>query len=127
LRERHENCSFNRVLARVSLIDAAISPTSSTQGIQQMKRKKDSREEITLIGFVDPLDDDDDNTGVKISTDNDEYIVEMNLTGKKLLNMIDEEIQATGRISLDSNGAKIFDVTNFDYAPYDENDEDAEG
>jgi len=25
-----------------------------------MKRKKDSREEITLIGFVDPLDDDDD-------------------------------------------------------------------
>jgi hypothetical protein len=50
----------------------------------------------------------------------------MNLTGKKLLNMIDEEIQATGRVSLDSNGAKIFDVTNFDYAPYDENDEDAE-
>ncbi|MFZ1955173.1 MAG: hypothetical protein WAU34_06740 [Desulfobacterales bacterium] len=91
-----------------------------------MKRKKDSREEITLIGFVDPLDDDDDNTGVKISTDNDEYIVEMNLTGKKLLNMIDEEIQATGRVSLDSNGAKIFDVTNFDYAPYDENGEDAE-
>ena len=50
----------------------------------------------------------------------------MNLTGKKLLNMIDEEIQATGRVSLDSNGAKIFDVTNFDYAPYDEGDEDAE-
>jgi hypothetical protein len=46
--------------------------------------------------------------------------------GKKLLNMIDEEIQATGRVSLDSNGAKIFDVTNFDYAPYDENDEDVE-
>jgi len=44
-----------------------------------------SRKEISLIGFVDPLDDDDDDTGVKISTDNDEYIVEMNLTGKKLL------------------------------------------
>jgi hypothetical protein len=40
--------------------------------------------------------------------------------------MIDEVIQATGRISLDSNGAIIFDVTNFDYAPYDEGDEDAE-
>jgi len=91
-----------------------------------MKTKKDSREEITLIGFVDPLDDDDDNTGVKISTDNDEYIVEMNLTGKKLLNMIDEEIQATGRISVDTNGAKTLDVTYFDYVPYDENDEDAE-
>ncbi|MGB5424853.1 MAG: hypothetical protein WBN03_21985, partial [Desulfobacterales bacterium] len=60
--------------ARVSLIDSAIPSTSSTQGIQQMKRKKDAREEITLIGFVDPLDDDDDNTGVKISTDIDEYI-----------------------------------------------------
>ncbi|MDZ7580077.1 MAG: hypothetical protein U5R30_05500 [Deltaproteobacteria bacterium] len=71
-----------------------------------MKREKDSREEITLIGFVDPLDDDDDNTGVKISTDEDEYIVEMNRTGKKLLNMIDEEIQATGRVSVDSNGTK---------------------
>ena len=85
-----------------------------------------SRKEISLIGFVDPLDDDDDNTGVKISTDDDAYIVEMNLTRKKLLNMIDEEIQATGRVSLDSNGAKIFDVTNFDYASYDKSDEDAE-
>jgi hypothetical protein len=91
-----------------------------------MKREKDSREEITLIGFVDPLDDDDDNTGVKISTDEDEYIVEMNRTGKKLLNMIDEEIQATGRVSVDSNGTKTFDVKTFDYAPYDESDEDAE-
>jgi len=91
-----------------------------------MKRKKDSGEEITLIGFVDPLDDDDDNTGIKISTDNDEYIVEMNLTGKKLLNMIDEEIRATGRVSLDSNGVKIFDVAYFDYAPNDENDEGVE-
>ena len=91
-----------------------------------MKRTKDSGEEITLIGFVDPLDDDDDSTGIKISTDNDEYIVEMNLTGKKLLNMIDEEIRATGRVSLDSNGAKIFDVTYFDYAPNDENDEGVE-
>jgi hypothetical protein len=91
-----------------------------------MKKKKDTRQEITLIGFVDPLDDDDDNTGVKISTDEDEYIVEMNLNGKKLLNMIDEEIQATGRVSVDLNGAKIFDVTYFDYAPYDESDEDAE-
>jgi hypothetical protein len=85
-----------------------------------------SRKEISLIGFADPLDDDDANTGIKISTDNDEYILEMNLTGKKRLNMIDEVIQATGRVSLDSNGAKIFDVTNFDYAPYDEGDEDAE-
>jgi hypothetical protein len=91
-----------------------------------MKREKDSREEITLIGFVDPLDDDDDNTGVKISTDEDEYIVEMNRTGKKLLNMIDEEIQATGRVSVDSNGTKTFDVKTFDYASYDESDEDAE-
>lgn len=91
-----------------------------------MKRQKGSREEVTLIGFVDPLDDDDDNTGVKISTDNEEYIVEMNLTGKKLLNMIDEEVQATGRVSVDSNGAKTLDVTYFDYAPYDESDEDAE-
>ncbi|MGD8336728.1 MAG: hypothetical protein PVG46_00655 [Desulfobacterales bacterium] len=41
-----------------------------------------SRKEISLIGFADPLDDDDANTGVKISTDNDEYILEMNLTGK---------------------------------------------
>ncbi|MFZ0131366.1 MAG: hypothetical protein WAK95_02410 [Desulfobacterales bacterium] len=89
-----------------------------------MKHHKDSRAEVTLIGFVDPLDDDDDNTGVKISTDEDEYIVEMNRTGKKLLNMIDEEIEATGSVSLDSTGAKIFSVTSYDYAPYDENEED---
>ena len=125
MQERHENCSFNRVLARVSLINDDITNFINTRDTADEK-EKDSREEITLIGFVDPLDDDDDNTGVKISTDNDEYIVEMNLTGKKLLNMIDEEIQATGRVSLDSNGARIFDVTKFDYAPYDENDEDAE-
>jgi len=89
-----------------------------------MKHHNDSKAEVTLIGFVDPLDDDDDNTGVKISTDEDEYIVEMNRTGKKLLNMIDEEIEATGSVSLDSTGAKIFSVTSYDYAPYDENEED---
>ncbi|MFZ0242569.1 MAG: hypothetical protein WAL90_13065 [Desulfobacterales bacterium] len=90
-----------------------------------MKRHKDTLQEVTLIGFVDPLDDDDDNTGVKISTDEDEYIVEMNWTGKKLLNMIDEEIEATGNVSLDSNGSKIFSVISYDYAAYDENEEDA--
>ncbi len=90
-----------------------------------MTRHTDKRPEVTLVGFVDPLDDDDDTSGVKISTDRDEYIVEMNRTGKKLLNMIDQEIEATGRVSLDSNGAKIFSVTSYDYAPNDENDEDA--
>ena len=85
-----------------------------------------SRKEISLIGFADPLYDDDANTGVKISTVIDEYILEINLTGKKRLIMIDEVIQATGRVSHDSKGENIFDLTNFYYAPYDENDEDVE-
>ena len=39
--------------------------------------------------------------------------------------MIDEKIQVTGRVSVDSNGAKIFEVTHFDYALYDESNADA--
>lgn len=92
-----------------------------------MKKQKDPRQEITIIGFVDPLDDDDEDSGVMITTEDDEYIVEMNRTGNKLLNMIDEEIQATGRVTVQPDGKKMIEVTHFDYAPYEENDEDDEG
>lgn len=89
-----------------------------------MKKGRSAREEITIIGFVDPLDEDDDNSGVMISTDNEEYIVEMNQTGEKLLNMIDEEVQITGRLSIAEDGTKSLAVTHFDIAADDGEDED---
>ena len=89
-----------------------------------MKKGRTSQEEITIIGFVDPLDEDDDNSGVMISTEDDEYIVEMNRTGEKLLSMIDEEVQVTGRLSIGEDGTKSLTVTHFDYAVDDGDDDD---
>jgi hypothetical protein len=89
-----------------------------------MKKERSARDEITIIGFVDPLDDNDDNSGVMISTENDEYIVEMNQSGERLLNLIDEEVQVTGRLSLAEDGTKSIAVTHFDNVPYDGEDED---
>ncbi len=89
-----------------------------------MKKKKKAHEETTIIGFVDPLDDDDDNSGVMISTENEEYVVDMNPAGEKLLKMIDEEVQVTGRISIADDGTKSISVTHFDYAPFSGEDED---
>jgi hypothetical protein len=91
-----------------------------------MKSAKKKRDEITIIGFVDPLDDYDDEAGVKITTDDDEYVVEMNRNGKKLMNMIDEEVQVTGVVTLSADGTKIIDVSYFDYAPYEEYDDEEE-
>ena len=89
-----------------------------------MKQGRKAKKKITIIGFVDPLDDDDDNSGVMISTDNEEYIVEMDQTGEKLLNMIDEEVQVTGQLSIAEDGTKSIVVTHVEYAPYDGEDED---
>ena len=89
-----------------------------------MKQGRTAKEKITIIGFVDPLDDDDDNSGVMISTENEEYVIQMDPIGEKLLNMIDEEVQVTGQLSIAEDGTKSIAVTHFEYAPYDGEDED---
>ena len=91
-----------------------------------MKKKKPTHEETTIIGFVDPLDDDDDSSGVMISTENEEYVVDMNTVGEKLLQMIDEEVQVTGRVSIAKDGTKSISVRHFDYAPFSGEDADDE-
>ena len=89
-----------------------------------MTKKKKSQEKTTIIGFVDPQDEDDDNSGLIISTEDEEYVVNMDKTGEKLLNMIDEEVQVTGRVSIAEDGTKSITVMSFENAPYGEDDED---
>ena len=91
-----------------------------------MAKKIKSQEQITIIGFVDPIDEDDDNSGLVISTENEQYIVNLDKTGEKLLNMIDEEVQVTGRLSIAGDGTKSITVISFDYAPYGEDEDDDE-
>ena len=55
-----------------------------------MGRSKHSQQEITITGFVDELDFDQNGlVGVQISTEDDEYLVEYSSMGKKLLYLIE--------------------------------------
>jgi hypothetical protein len=99
-----------------------------------MGKLKHSEKEITITGFVDELDfDQNDLVGVQISTQDDEYLVEYNSMGKKLLYLIGEEVAATGVASQDGDGNRRIRISDFrvlqygdDPADHDHNSDDSD-
>jgi hypothetical protein len=90
-----------------------------------MGKSKQSQQEITITGFVDELDFDQNGlVGVQISTEDDEYLVEYNSMGKKLLYLIGEEVAATGVASQDGDGKRRIRITDFRVLEYGDDPED---
>jgi len=87
---------------------------------KNMKAKKES----TIIGYVDLIDATDGEAGVVISTDKDQYIVEMNKQGRRLLNWVDEEVEATGAIVEDNEGNMHISIRSVGIIEYDEDADD---
>ncbi len=85
-----------------------------------------SGKEMVLTGYVTPEDwDDDDNViAIKISTEEDDYLVNRNKAGKELLQFIDEEVEVTGFVEEDEDGAHHITVISYDVLQLDESDDD---
>ncbi len=91
------------------------------------KKEKPRKNEITVNGYVEEVELEDGNTGLLINDGEEDYYIVMDKIGKKLMDYIDEEVEATGDLSR-KRGDLVLEVVRFnlmdDYE--DMSDEDDE-
>ena len=97
--------------------------------IEKMKTKKsEPPKEETIVGYVVPneWDNEDNVVAISISTDDDDYVVELNKLGEELFDFLDEDVEVTGIIRDDKDGTKRIRVTSYEVLEdvEDENEED---
>ncbi|MBU2499392.1 MAG: hypothetical protein KKE57_10860 [Proteobacteria bacterium] len=107
-----------------------------------MKKKQTVKErEETIVGYVIPKEwDNEDNViSISVSTNDDDYLVELNKLGEELFDFLDEDVEITGIVREDKDGTKRIKVTSYeviedtdeeygedDDLGYDEEDDDDE-
>ena len=81
----------------------------------------------TIVGIVaaSQVDEDDHVIAVTISTDDEDYEVDMSGLGEDLLDFIDEEVEVTGIVAEESDGTKSITATSYEVLEYD-SDEDSD-
>ena len=86
-----------------------------TKGLREMKKDKTMREE-TIVGYVVPSewDSDDNVVSIAISTEEDDYLVEMNKLGEELFDFLDEDVEVTGVVREDRDGTKRIRITSYE-------------
>jgi uncharacterized membrane protein YcgQ (UPF0703/DUF1980 family) len=80
-----------------------------------MKKDKTPKEE-TIVGYIVPneWDNEDNVIAISISTDDDDYLVEMNKLGEELFDFLDEDVEVTGMVREDRDGTKRIRVTSYE-------------
>ena len=80
-----------------------------------MKKEKAPKEE-TIVGYVVPSewDNDDNVVAISISTEDDDYLVEMNKLGEELFDFLDEDVEVTGSVREDRDGTKRIRITSYE-------------
>src|SRR4030065_2313528 len=94
-----------------------------------MKKKQAVTErEETIVGYVIPSEwDNEDNViSISISTDDEDYLVDLNKLGEELFDFLDEDVEVTGIVRDDKDGTKRIRVTSYEVLEdvEDENEED---
>jgi len=81
----------------------------------KMKKDKTAKEE-TIVGYVVPSewDSDDNVVSIAISTEEDDYLVEMNKLGEELFDFLDEDVEVTGLVREDRDGTKRIRITSYE-------------
>ena len=93
---------------------------------QLLKRKetmagKSTNKPITIVGYVDPVDEKDRNEGIVITTDEgEEFIVELDKEGQRLVNMIGERARVSGIVTTVKGGKNLISVSRFKILEYEE-------
>jgi len=77
--------------------------------------------QVTIVGYVAPIDEDDHDAGIIILTDdNEEYLVDLNKQGRKLLDLIGEEVKVHGAVTQTEGGENRISVTKVEAIDYEE-------
>ena len=79
----------------------------------------------TIIGYVGETEDDD-SIRLTIFSGEEDYLVEMNQQGKKLLQVLDFEVKATGQIKQNKDGRNVFCIKKFEIIDDDFDDGDSD-
>ena len=89
------------------------------------KRAMSVEKETILNGYVEEIELEDGESGIIIDDGDEEYYVVMDKIGKRLLQYLDEEIEAVGVVSR-NEGEATFKVSRFKVVDYyrDEEEED---
>ena len=73
--------------------------------------------EITLIGIVEEIEIAKGGSGIIIDDGEDEYVVVMDRIGKRLLDHVDEEVEAQGTVTR-KDGDLVLKVSCFEPVDY---------
>ncbi len=80
---------------------------------------------VTIVGYVDHIDEDDPEAGIIISTEDDKtYLVELNRQGRRLLNLIGEQVKAKGTVTQTEDGENRIFINKLDVLEWEETYED---
>ena len=88
-----------------------------------MAKAKNIAQKVTITGFVEEFEYDDGAYGLKVVTDENEYIVELDKTGKRLRKLEGEEVEATGLVTYDKDGVNHLKMEHFEVIEYNDNDD----
>lgn len=89
-----------------------------------LKENTAATKEATIIGFVEEIELENGESGIQIDGDDYQYQVVMDKQGKKLLDYVDEEIEAIGTVSK-TKGVRQIKVSRFTLLDsYEDDDED---
>jgi hypothetical protein len=78
--------------------------------------------EITLNGYVEEIELENGKTGVILDDGDVEYCVVLDKVGQRLMDHIDEEVEATGMMSI-NDGERMLKVFRFHAVDYYEDDD----
>ena len=87
-----------------------------------MKKAKHTVKEITIVGVVEEYEEED--TGLIIATDEDDYVVELNKQGKKLSQEVGMDVEVTGVVTKDDDGTTRITIKKFEVLEFDDDDDD---
>ncbi len=89
------------------------------------KVKKINPKETTITGFVEELELDDDDIGLQIVDNARPFRVVMDKQGRKLLDYVDEEVEAVGVVNK-AGGASEIKVARFHLVDGEEEEDEDE-
>jgi hypothetical protein len=79
-------------------------------------RKEKPGKEVTIKGFVsaDEWDGRKNVIAISITTDDEDYRVELDKVGEELFDYLDVDVEVTGTVQQEKNGTKYIRVTNYE-------------
>ena len=87
-----------------------------TYGGSRLMKKNTRSKEMTITGYVagNDWDIDDNVAGISIITDDDEYIVDLKGMGEELIDLLDEEVEATGVVRKYKDGSQRITIIDYE-------------